>query len=204
MAICGSDLHLYGAGPCSMHKNDALGHEFMGVVEEVAPSAPSLKPADWGGRPLRDRVRALLDVLTAALRRARPRRCVRWAQGRPCSGSRRSTPAPGGQAEMVRAPHADFGPVKLPQDFDDERFLYLSDCAPRGRAVKYANVGSRSTLRCWTSAPRASWRRVRQAAGRAARHRGGPRRRAPGRGQELGVETVDLREVDDVSETLRR
>ncbi|MCT1956665.1 MULTISPECIES: zinc-dependent alcohol dehydrogenase [Kocuria] len=205
-AICGSDLHLYGVLGPYMHKNDVLGHEFMGVVEEVGSEVSSLKPGDRVVVPfviacghcwMCDR------GLFAACETTQMRE---MGTGAALFGfSSLYGAVPGGQAEMVRVPHADFGPVKLPQDFDDERFLYLSDILPTAwQGVKYANVGEQDTLAVLGLGP------VGQLAVRSAKLQGVQRVIAVdlvderlAAAKSWGVETVDLREVDDVSETLR-
>ena len=205
-AICGSDLHLYGVLGPYMHKNDVLGHEFMGVVEELGSEVSSLKPGDRVVVPfviacghcwMCDR------GLFAACETTQMRE---MGTGAALFGfSSLYGAVPGGQAEMVRVPHADFGPVKLPQDFDDERFLYLSDILPTAwQGVKYANVGEQDTLAVLGLGP------VGQLAVRSAKLQGVQRVIAVdlvderlATAKSWGVETVDLREVDDVSETLR-
>ena len=205
-AICGSDLHLYGVLGPYMHKNDVLGHEFMGIVEEVGSEVSSLKPGDRVVVPfviacghcwMCDR------GLFAACETTQMRE---MGTGAALFGfSSLYGAVPGGQAEMVRVPHADFGPVKLPQDFDDERFLYLSDILPTAwQGVKYANVGEQDTLAVLGLGP------VGQLAVRSAKLQGVQRVIAVdlvderlAAAKSWGVETMDLREVDDVSETLR-
>ena len=204
-AICGSDLHLYGVLGPYMHKNDVLGHEFMGIVEEVGSEVSSLKPGDRVVVPfviacghcwMCDR------GLFAACETTQMRE---MGTGAALFGfSSLYGAVPGGQAEMVRVPHADFGPVKLPQDFDDERFLYLSDILPTAwQGVKYANVGEEDTLAVLGLGP------VGQLAVRSAKLQGVKRIIAVDRVDERlalakswGIETVDMREVDEVSDTL--
>ena len=205
-AICGSDLHLYGVLGPYMHKNDVLGHEFMGIVEEVGPEVGNLAPGDRVVVPfviacghcwMCDR------GLYAACETTQIREMGTGAALFGFSSLYGSVP--GGQAERVRVPHADFGPVKLPQDFDDERFLYLSDILPTAwQGVKYANVGEQDTLAVLGLGP------VGQLAVRSAKLQGVQRIIAVDLVDERlalatswGVETVDLREVDDVSDTLR-
>lgn len=112
---------------------------------------------------------------------------------------------PGGQAELVRVPHADFGPVKLPKEGSDARFLYLSDILPTAwQGVDYADVPDGGTLVVLGLGP------VGHLAVRSALHRGVERvigvdlvgdRLAVAAG--AGAETIDLSQVDDVAETIR-
>jgi threonine dehydrogenase-like Zn-dependent dehydrogenase len=112
---------------------------------------------------------------------------------------------PGGQAERVRVPHADVGPVKLPENHADERYLYLSDILPTAwQGVKYADVPEGGTLAVIGLGP------VGQLAVRSALQQGitdvvgvdlVPDRLAKAR--QAGVRTLDLNETDDVAGALR-
>ncbi|WP_290658874.1 zinc-dependent alcohol dehydrogenase [Kocuria sp.] len=204
-AICGSDLHLYGVLGPYLQKDYVMGHEFMGIVEEVGPEVGNLAPGDRVVVPfviacghcwMCDR------GLYAACETTQVREMGTGAALFGFSSLYGSVP--GGQAEMVRVPHADFGPVKLPKDFDDERFLYLSDILPTAwQGVKYANVGEEDTLAVLGLGP------VGQLAVRSAKLQGVKRIIAVDRVDERlalakswGIETVDMREVDEVSDTL--
>ena len=204
-AICGSDLHLYGVLGPYLQKDYVMGHEFMGIVEEVGPEVSNLAPGDRVVVPfviacghcwMCDR------GLYAACETTQVREMGTGAALFGFSSLYGSVP--GGQAEMVRVPHADFGPVKLPKDFDDERFLYLSDILPTAwQGVKYANVGKEDTLAVLGLGP------VGQLAVRSAKLQGVKRIIAVDRVDERlalakswGIETVDMREVDEVSDTL--
>lgn len=204
-AICGSDLHLYGVLGPYLQKDYVMGHEFMGIVEEVGPEVSNLAPDDRVVVPfviacghcwMCDR------GLYAACETTQVREMGTGAALFGFSSLYGSVP--GGQAEMVRVPHADFGPVKLPKDFDDERFLYLSDILPTAwQGVKYANVGEEDTLAVLGLGP------VGQLAVRSAKLQGVKRIIAVDRVDERlalakswGIETVDMREVDEVSDTL--
>ena len=148
-AICGSDLHLYKVLSMYMEEGDILGHEPMGVVEEVGSEVTQIKPGDRVVMPFNiacghcfmcDRKPAFTvrdDAGAGA--RGRERRC---------SATRSSTVrSPGGQAEYLRVPQAQFGPIKVPDGPPDERFLYLSDVIPTAwQAVKYADVPRGGTL----------------------------------------------------------
>ncbi|MBA3233035.1 MAG: zinc-binding dehydrogenase, partial [Propionibacteriales bacterium] len=111
---------------------------------------------------------------------------------------------PGGQAEYLRVPQAHFGPIKVPDGFPDERFLYLSDILPTAwQGVVYADVDKDGTLAVLGLGP------VGQLCTRVARHLGISRvigvDLVPERlsaAKDHGIETLDLREVDDVAEAL--
>jgi threonine dehydrogenase-like Zn-dependent dehydrogenase len=112
---------------------------------------------------------------------------------------------PGGQAELLRVPQAQFGPIKVPEGPPDERFLYLSDVLPTAwQAVEYAAVPDGGTLAVFGLGP------IGQMSARIGRHRGAGRvigvdlvaeRLEMARRQ--GVETVDLREHDDIGDAIR-
>ncbi|HEX3752055.1 MAG TPA: zinc-dependent alcohol dehydrogenase [Streptosporangiaceae bacterium] len=204
-AICGSDLHLYGVLGPFLAPGDVLGHEAMGIVEEVGGDITHLRPGD--------RVVVPFNISCGhcwMCRRGLFAQCettqVR-AQGKGAAlfgytslyGS-----VPGGQAQYLRVPQAQFGPIKIPDDAPDEQYLYLSDILPTAyQAVAYADVPDGGTLAVLGLGP------VGQLAVRVARHLGVPRvigvdpvpeRR--GAAQRFGVETLDPAEPDDTSAAL--
>ena len=205
-AICGSDLHLYGVLAPYLQKDYVLGHEFMGVVEEVGSGVSSLRPGDRVVVPFVIACGHCWMCDRGLFAACETTQIREMGTGAALFGfSSLYGSVPGGQAEMVRVPHADFGPVKLPQDFEDERFLYLSDILPTAwQGVKYANVGEEDTLAVLGLGP------VGQLAVRSAALQGVKRIIAVDLVDERlalakswGAEIVDLREVDDVSDTLR-
>jgi len=205
-AICGSDLHLYGVLAPYLQKDYVLGHEFMGIVEEVGSGVSSLRPGDRVVVPFVIACGHCWMCDRGLFAACETTQIREMGTGAALFGfSSLYGSVPGGQAEMVRVPHADFGPVKLPQDFEDERFLYLSDILPTAwQGVKYANVGEEDTLAVLGLGP------VGQLAVRSAALQGVKRVIAVDLVDERlalakswGAETVDLREVDDVSDTLK-
>nr|WP_314316591.1 zinc-dependent alcohol dehydrogenase [Kocuria rhizophila] len=205
-AICGSDLHLYGVLAPYLQKDYVLGHEFMGVVEEVGSGVSSLRPGDRVVVPFVIACGHCWMCDRGLFAACETTQIREMGTGAALFGfSSLYGSVPGGQAEMVRVPHADFGPVKLPQDFEDERFLYLSDILPTAwQGVKYANMGEEDTLAVLGLGP------VGQLAVRSAALQGVKRVIAVDLVDERlalakswGAETVDLREVDDVSDTLK-
>lgn len=205
-AICGSDLHLYGVLAPYLQKDYVLGHEFMGVVEEVGSGVSSLRPGDRVVVPFVIACGHCWMCDRGLFAACETTQIREMGTGAALFGfSSLYGSVPGGQAEMVRVPHADFGPVKLPQEFEDERFLYLSDILPTAwQGVKYANVGEEDTLAVLGLGP------VGQLAVRSAALQGVKRVIAVDLVDERlalakswGAETVDLREVDDVSDTLK-
>ncbi|MGB7448576.1 MAG: zinc-dependent alcohol dehydrogenase [Ornithinimicrobium sp.] len=205
-AICGSDLHLYSVLAPYLSKGDVLGHEFMGIVEDVGPEAGDLRVGD--------RV-----VVPFNISCGRCWMCERglFAQCETTQVTEQGTGArlfgytslygsvPGGQAEYVRVPHADFGPVVVGEEHSDERYLYLSDILPTAwQGVSYASVEPGDTLAVIGLGP------VGLLAVASARHRGidrvigvdlVPERLEAAR--RFGAEVVDLTQVKDVAGTLR-
>ncbi|MDO5711147.1 MAG: alcohol dehydrogenase catalytic domain-containing protein, partial [Micrococcales bacterium] len=127
-AICGSDLHLYGLLAPYLHAGDVLGHEFMGIVQEVGPQA--------GDLAVGDRVVVPFNIACGhcwMCQRGLQSQCERTqvaGQNKGAALFGYTTlygQVPGGQAEYVRVPQAHYGPIVVPPHGPDERWLYLSD-----------------------------------------------------------------------------
>ncbi|HET6741523.1 MAG TPA: zinc-dependent alcohol dehydrogenase [Kribbella sp.] len=146
--ICGSDLHLYEVLTPFLDAGDVLGHEAMGIVEETGTAVPGLKPGD--------RVVVPFNIACGC--------CFMCAQGlqTQCETTQVRDPGmgaalfgytklygqvPGGQAEYVRVPQAQYGPIKVPEGPPDDRFVYLSDVLPTAwQAVEYAGIPDGGTV----------------------------------------------------------
>ena len=205
-AICGSDLHLYNVLKPYLSPGDVLGHEFMGVVEEVGSGVQNLSVGDRVVVPFNISCGHCWMCERGLFAQCETTQNVQQDKGASLFGfSSLYGSVPGGQAERVRVPHADFGPVRLPQEHSDERFLYLSDILPTAwQGVEYADVPEGGTLAVLGLGP------VGQLAVRAAKHRGVERvigvDLVPDRltkAAAAGAEVVDLQGVKDVAETLR-
>ncbi|HHT11904.1 MAG TPA: glutathione-dependent formaldehyde dehydrogenase [Propionibacterium sp.] len=205
-AICGSDLHLYGVLAPYLHPDDVLGHEFMGIVEEVGSAVENLEPGDRVVVPFTISCGHCFACSKGLYAQCDTTRDHEQDNGAALFGyTSLYGRVPGGQAELVRVPHADFGPVKLPHDFPDERFLYLSDILPTAwQGVQWAATPDGETLAVIGLGP------VGQLAIRSAQRQGVERiigvdlvdeRLALARNS--GAEVVDVREVDDVAQALR-
>lgn len=205
-AICGSDLHLYGVLAPYLTRGDVLGHEFMGVVEQVGSDVGELKVGDRVVVPFNISCGHCWMCSRGLFAQCETTQNTEQGKGASLFGYTSLYGAvPGGQAEYVRVPHADFGPIRLPEDLPDERFLYLSDILPTAwQGVQYAAVGPDDTLAVIGLGP------VGQLAVRSALHRGVgrvigvdlvPERLA--RAAASGSEVVNAAAVDDVAGALR-
>ena len=195
-AICGSDLHLYKILGPYLHEGDVLGHEFMGVVEEVGGETGDLRVGDRVVVPFTISCGHCWMCERGLFAQCETTQNTKHGKGASLFGYTDMYGAvPGGQAEKVRVPQAQFGPVKLPEHGADERFLYLSDILPTAwQGVKWADVPEGGTLAVMGLGP------VGQLAVRSARHLGMrvigvdlvPERLALA--AEWGAEVLDLRD----------
>lgn len=147
-AICGSDLHLYEVLGPYMDKGDVIGHEPMGIVEEVGSAVTNLKPGDRVVVPFTVSCGHCYMCKCGLQSQCETTQVREAGSGATLFGySRLYGSLPGGQAEYLRVPHADYGPVKVPNVGEDERFLFLSDVLPTAwQGVKYADVPEGGTL----------------------------------------------------------
>ncbi len=203
-AICGSDLHLYEVLGAYMHKNDVMGHETMGVVQEVGAGVTNLKVGDRVVIPFNISCGSCWMCSRGLFAHCETTQVREQGKGATLFGfSELYGSVPGGQAEYLRVPQAHFGPVKVPDELTDERYLYLSDILPTAwQGVKYADVEEGGTLAVIGLGP------VGQLAARIGKHFGlrvvgvdlVPERLTLA--EKFGAEVVDLSEHKDVSEVL--
>jgi hypothetical protein len=204
--LCGSDLHLYEVLGPFIGEGDILGHEPMGIVEAVGPSVDHVAVGD--------RV-----VIPFNISCGRCWMCGHGLQSQ-CETTQvreRGTGAAlfgytklygqvaGGQAELLRVPQAQYGPIKVPEGPPDEQFLFLSDVLPTAwQAVDYAAVPPGGSVAVMGLGP------IGQMSARIARHRGAdqvfgvdlvPERLEMAR--RHGVEVLDIGAVDDLGAELR-
>jgi threonine dehydrogenase-like Zn-dependent dehydrogenase len=162
-AICGSDLHLYRGKVPGMERGDILGHEFMGIVEEVGPNVMHLKRGDRVVVPFTISCGECFfcnKQLYAACENTNPDRgaVINKKQVRPGAGMFGYTHLyggyAGGQAEYVRVPRANSGPFKVPAILPDEKVLFLSDILPTGyQAALNAGIEPGSTVAIFGAGP---------------------------------------------------
>jgi len=204
-AICGSDLHLYGVLGPYLKSGDILGHEAMGVVEEVGSEITNLKPGDRVVVPFNISCGSCWMCSRGLFAQCETTQVRAEGKGAALFGyTSLYGSVPGGQAEYLRVPQAQFGPVKVPDGTPDEQFLFLSDILPTAwQGVVYANVQPGSTVAVIGLGP------VGQFAVRVAKHLGAERvigvDRVPERlalAQRYGAEPLNFEEVDDVASTL--
>src|SRR5690242_3308305 len=134
-AICGSDLHLYNGFVPTMEKGDILGHEFMGEVVEVGRNVTNLAVGDRVVVPFPIACGACAQCLAENYSCCENSNPNAWMSeqlmGHPVGGifgySHLTGGFAGGQAEFVRVPFADVGPIKVPPHLTDDQVLFLSD-----------------------------------------------------------------------------
>ncbi|WP_168706857.1 zinc-dependent alcohol dehydrogenase [Gordonia paraffinivorans] len=203
--ICGSDLHLYEVLGPFMRPGDVLGHEPMGIVEEVGPEAGDLKVGDRVVIPFQISCGSCLFCNQGLMTQCETTQVRDQGMGAALFGySELYGSVPGGQAEYLRVPQAQFTHVKVPADKPDSRYVYLSDVLPTAwQAVAYAEIPRGGTVTVLGLGP------IGDMAARIASHQGArvigvdrvPERLA--RAQERGIETIDLDAVDNLGDAVR-
>jgi threonine dehydrogenase-like Zn-dependent dehydrogenase len=204
-AICGSDLHLYEVLGPFLDKGDVLGHEPMGIVEEVGSETGDLKVGDRVVIPFNISCGHCWMCERGLNAQCETTQNRDQGMGASLFGyTKLYGQVPGGQAEYLRVPQAQFGPIKVPEGPVDERFLYLSDVLPTAwQAVAFADIPKGGSVVVFGLGP------IGQMSARIAHHLGYrviavdsvPERLAMAR--RHGAEVIDSDRVQDVTTAVR-
>jgi threonine dehydrogenase-like Zn-dependent dehydrogenase len=204
--ICGSDLHLYETLGAFMNAGNVLGHEAMGEVIEVGGHVDGLAVGDRIVVPFQISCGSCFMCDQQLYTQCETTQVREYGTGAALFGySKMYGEVPGGQAEYLRVPQAQFTHIKVPEGPPDERFVYLSDVLPTAwQAVAYADVPDGGTLGVLGLGP------IGDMSARIAAHQGRrviavdlvPERLE--RARSRGIETIDLAEhEDDLGDVVR-
>ena len=141
-AICGSDLHLYEVMGPFIEEGDVLGHEPMGIVEEVGSEVTELSPGDRVVIPFQIACGHCFMCGQGLQTQCETTQVREQGMGAALFGyTKLYGQVPGGQAQFLRVPQAQYTHIKVPEGPPDERFVYLSDVLPTAwQAVEYAGI----------------------------------------------------------------
>jgi threonine dehydrogenase-like Zn-dependent dehydrogenase len=163
-AICGSDLHLYDHYIPTLKSGDVLGHEFMGEVVEVGPANKKLKVGDRVVVPFviacgncffcQKQLYSACDNSNPAETADMSETLYGYAMTGAFGYSHLTGGYAGGQAEYVRVPYSDVGPIVIPPGIDDDKVLFLSDILPTGwMAAENCDIEPGDTVAVWGAGP---------------------------------------------------
>ncbi len=196
--ICGSDLHLYEVLGAFMNPGDVLGHEPMGIVREVGSGVSNLAVGDRVVIPFQISCGSCFMCDKELYTQCETTQVREHGMGAALFGySELYGEVPGGQAELLRVPQAQFTHIKVPEGPPDSRFVYLSDVLPTAwQSVAYADIPDGGSVTVLGLGP------IGDMAARIAAHQGYdviavdrvPERLA--RAQARGIRTVDLAVLD--------
>jgi len=203
--ICGSDLHLYEVLGPFLDKGDILGHEPMGVVEEVGPEVSKVAKGDRVVIPFNICCGSCFMCSQGLHSQCETTQVREEGSGAALFGyTKLYGGVPGAQAEYLRVPFGNTLPIKVPDGPPDDRFVYLSDVLPTAwQAVEYAAVPDGGSVAVFGLGP------IGDMCTRIAKHRGHrvvavdlvPERLE--RARATGAETIDLEQCDDVVDEIR-
>jgi threonine dehydrogenase-like Zn-dependent dehydrogenase len=205
-AICGSDLHLYRVLGMFIDEGDILGHEPMGIVEEVGPDVKHIKAGDRVVIPFNISCGHCWMCEREYFAQCETTQVKDQEKGASLFGyTKLYGQVPGGQAEFLRVPQAQFGPIKVPEGGPDERYLFLSDVLPTAwQAVDYAAIPDGGSVAVFGLGP------IGQMSARIARHHGAekvfgidnvPERLAMA--ERHGITAINHDDHEDVSAAIR-
>ena len=203
--LCGSDLHLYEVLAPFLDAGDILGHEPMGIVEAVGPEVTHIKAGDRVVIPFNVSCGHCYMCTNALMSQCETTQNHEYEAGASLLGfSKLYGQIPGGQAEFLRVPQAQFGPIKVPEGPSDDRFLFLSDVLPTAwQGVQYTDTPGKGTICVIGLGP------IGLMAARIAKHLGNrviaidlvPDRVA--RARRDGIEVFDLNDTEDIVGAVR-
>lgn len=193
--ICGSDLHLYEVMAPFMEKGDIMGHEPIGIVTEVGDKITNVKVGDRVVIPFNISCGHCYMCKQGLQSQCETTQVKKEGRGAALFGySKLYGQVPGGQAEYLRVPQAQYGPIVIPNEGSDDRYVYLSDVLPTAwQAVEYANIPEGGTVVVMGLGP------IGDMATRIAKHRGAgkviavdlvPERLK--RAKDNGIEVIDF------------
>ncbi|MEU3504577.1 zinc-dependent alcohol dehydrogenase [Streptomyces hundungensis] len=198
--LCGSDLHLYEVLGPFLDPGDILGHEPMGIVQEVGPDVTSLKPGDRVVVPFNVSCGTCFMCDQGLQSQCETTQVREHGTGASLFGyTKLYGQVPGGQAQYLRVPFGNTLPIQVPQGPSDDRFVYLSDVLPTAwQAVEYAAIPPGGSVAVLGLGP------IGDMSARIAAHRGAgtvigidlvPERLE--RARRRGIHTLDLQECGD-------
>jgi threonine dehydrogenase-like Zn-dependent dehydrogenase len=205
--LCGSDLHLYEVLGPFLDEGDILGHEPMGIVEEVGPEVRQIKRGDRVVIPFNVSCGHCFMCNQGLMSQCETTQVREYGTGASLLGyTKLYGQVPGGQAEFLRVPQAHYGPIVVPEGPPDDRFVFLSDVLPTAwQAVEYADIPDGGSVLVLGLGP------IGEMCCRIAQHRGAeqvmavdlvPQRLA--RAAAHGVTAIDLKEHgDDLPDRVR-
>ncbi len=203
--ICGSDLHLYEVLGAFLDPGDVLGHEPMGIVEEVGAEVSHVAKGDRVVIPFNVSCGHCFMCGQGLQSQCETTQVHEYGTGASLLGyTKLYGQVPGGQAEYLRVPQGHYGAIKVPEGPPDDRFVYLSDVLPTAwQAVEYADVPDGGSVLVLGLGP------IGEMSTRIAQHKGAevigvdlvPERLA--RSQAHGVRVFDLEDHDDLPAAVR-
>jgi threonine dehydrogenase-like Zn-dependent dehydrogenase len=204
--LCGSDLHLYEVLGPFLGEGDVLGHEPMGIVQEVGAEVTHIAPGDRVVIPFNISCGHCFMCGLGLQTQCETTQVREEGMGAALFGyTKLYGEVPGGQAEFLRVPQAQYGPIKVPEGPADDRFLFLSDVLPTAwQAVDYAQIPPGGSVAVIGLGP------IGEMCTRIAQHHGAgqvigldlvPERIA--RSQAHGVQVIDVSQTDDVAAAVR-
>jgi threonine dehydrogenase-like Zn-dependent dehydrogenase len=198
--ICGSDLHLYEVMAPFMDKGDIMGHEPMGIVTEIGSAITNVKVGDRVVIPFNISCGDCFMCNQGLQSQCETTQVRDQNRGAALLGySKLYGQVPGGQAEFLRVPQAQYGPIVIPHEGPDDRYVYLSDVLPTAwQAVEYANIPEGGSVVVMGLGP------IGDMSTRVAKYRGAgkiiavdlvPERLQ--RAKDNGIDVIDLSEHED-------